>query len=60
MTSELVDHVWETANLLLKQRGYAITINKPEVAVTIEALEILRTALVELDKRNRSAQVGSD
>ena len=42
MVSEaLVDSVLRIANCIYKQRGYAITVKKCDVAVTLEALALL-------------------
>ena len=41
MNKVIVDSVHEIANFLYREKGYVITIKKVDVAIVLEALELL-------------------
>ena len=51
VSDSLVDHTYTTANLIMEKRGYMLRVSRPDVAVTLEALWVLRDALCILDSR---------
>jgi len=58
MSESIIDGVYRIANYLYKKRGYAVTISKSDVAVTLEAFILLSERIKEENNGDKTKEEG--